>query len=136
MPTTDMTTVRIEGMPNLMRKLAGLSDAVAGNALLQSVLKGSDPMLKVATAKAPSRRRGSRVRKKVDREEKESTRHSAAVAIGPTQKGGIGQFHQELGGAHFPARPWLRPSFDETVEECKREIGNQLKDRIERAARA
>lgn len=42
----------------------------------------------------------------------------------------------ELGTAHMPAQPWLRPAFVDSEDEMLRQIGVSLRERIERTAKS
>lgn len=42
----------------------------------------------------------------------------------------------ELGTAHTPAQPWLRPAFLESEDEMLRQIGTSMKERIEKGRRS
>lgn len=42
----------------------------------------------------------------------------------------------ELGTAHMPAQPWLRPSFEDSEDQMLKQIGDSLKKRIERTAKS
>lgn len=64
-------------------------------------------------------------------------RSGAAVAsLGVSREAFYAVQFVELGTAHSPAQPWLRPSFVEAEDPMLRQIGKSLKDRVERTRKS
>src|SRR5262245_52163753 len=60
----------------------------------------------------------------------EATATEAIAKIGPSRKGFYGSFN-ELGTAHQPAKPFLRPAYDAKIDEALAVIGYFLAKGIE-----
>lgn len=60
---------------------------------------------------------------------------AAEAIIGPSREAFYATQFVELGTSKMPARPWLRPAFEASKDEVLREIGAQLRERLERIAK-
>lgn len=60
---------------------------------------------------------------------------SIEAIIGPTKEAFYATQFVELGTSKMPARPWLRPAFESSQDAVLREIGIQMRKRVERIAR-
>lgn len=56
---------------------------------------------------------------------KEARGSQMMVTVGPAQSAFYGLFH-EIGAGHNPAKPFLRPAFDENVDRIVKAIGESL----------
>lgn len=61
---------------------------------------------------------------------------SAVASLGVGREAFYATLFVELGTAHTPARPWLRPSFEDSAGAMLKQISVSLKERIERATRS
>lgn len=60
---------------------------------------------------------------------------SAEALVGPVREAFYATQFVELGTARMPARPWLRPAFESSQDPVLKEIGSQLRKRLERIAK-
>lgn len=61
---------------------------------------------------------------------------SAVASLGVGREAFYAVQFVELGTAHSPAQPWLRPAFTESEDEMLKAIATQLKERIERTRKS
>lgn len=57
---------------------------------------------------------------------------SAVAGLGVEKEAFYATVFVELGTAHMPAQPWLRPAFESSESEMLGQIGTSLKQRIEK----
>jgi HK97 gp10 family phage protein len=145
-------TVKITGGEELARKLAALSDAVAGDKLASAAMAGALPIQNRAKELAPYKT--GTLRRSIHSEIEQSTRNRAEVAIGTDVEyaaiqefGGtirpkraktlswIGEDGQRVfaKSVTVPAHPYLRPALDEEKDTAVREIGESLRILLEKA---
>jgi HK97 gp10 family phage protein len=60
---------------------------------------------------------------------------AAVASLGVGREAFYAALFVELGTARMPARPWLRPSFEESEDDMLRSIADELRQRVERIAR-
>jgi len=148
-----MTTVRVEleGDKELLRKLRQLDSAVAGQALRTSFTSGAAIFRNSAATKAPKLTRT--LSRSIHVEVLSQTKARITVMVGTDvvyarihEFGGVITPRQarflafEIEGqlifakrVHMPARPYMRPAFDENVQRVAQEIGEVLRSQIMRA---
>jgi len=127
----------IQGMDELLRGLADVDSLVKQkNIIARTLRKAAEPIRARAEELAPDdpTTPGSRIKENMMVTVSDQTAEGAVAKIGPSRKGFFGQF-AEFGTAHQPAEPFLRPAFDEKLEEATGIIREELRDQIERAAR-
>lgn len=56
---------------------------------------------------------------------------SAIATLGVAREAFYATAFVELGTAHMPARPWLRPAFEQSEDAMLKAIGTQMKTRID-----
>lgn len=144
------TEIMVEGAEELARALANLTDNVRAGILAGALAPAALPVLRAAQAKAPSSplppdppfdlrgslqikwgKKGSRIGADADH---------ADVAIGSFGKGGPGEFAYqhgfvELGTAHAPPHPYLRPALDENKDRIVETISRWLRTLLNQAMR-
>lgn len=133
---------KFEGGQELARALDKLPDALKRPTVIGALKKAGEPIRAAAEARAPkgdgpehladhiaisaipdsSTSRGGR-----------DPETDFAIKIGPTSQFFYGLF-AELGTAHQPARPWLRPPFDALAGPSLGVIGRELWKAIKGAA--
>ena len=136
-------------------QLKRLEEAPAEHALVTAAKAGAIIIRDAAATKAP--KRADILARSIHIEVLESSRHRAWVAIGTYlsyarihEFGGIikpkdptgwlrfrtydGEWHT-VKLVHMPARPYMRPAWDENIDRAVTEMGQVLKAQIERAAR-
>ena len=60
---------------------------------------------------------------------------SVEAIIGPSREAFYATQFVELGTSKMAARPWLRPAFESSQDAVLREIGTQMRKRIDRIAK-
>lgn len=136
-----MFTFKVEGFKELEDALRKLPEEVAGKVLRAALRKAALPMVEAARQAAPRSDspgpRGHmadsinvRLLKGVEGDHDIETH----LAIGPDSNHFYGLF-QEFGTVHQPARPFLRPAFDNGAEGALKQFSAELGKGIERAAR-
>jgi len=151
---SDGFNVKIVGGPELARKLAQLSDVVAGKALERATLAGALLVQNAAKEKAPYRT--GTLRRSIHSEVTETSKTRCEVEVGTDvvyariqEYGGVikpkgphllrwkdaksGQWYTAR-QVTLPAHPYLRPAFDEKGTAAVREIGEALKILLSRVA--
>lgn len=124
--------VRIDGLAELNRKLRELPRKVQRRGLRRAVRAGAEPIRERAEELAP--RRTGRLARNIVTRYRTSRVDRAVIEVGPGLRAFYGKF-QELGTSRHPARPFLRPAFDAGKDAAVRQIGDTLRQEIERAAR-
>lgn len=125
---------RVEGGDELARALEQMPDAVKRPTVIAALKDGGEPIRAAAAARAP---RGAGPEHLADHIAISAISDSStnrggrdaetdfAVKIGPSRQFFYGLF-EELGSAHQPARPWLRPAFDTLAGQALGVIGREL----------
>lgn len=60
---------------------------------------------------------------------------SVEAIVGPRREAFYATQFTELGTSKMPARPWLRPAFESSQDPVLREIGSQMRKRLDRIAK-
>lgn len=130
------TAVKITGAKELDNALSMLPKRIGRKILLQALRLGAKPMLGEA-------RNSIRVDSGLTKKDikiravpaKESSAPAVAIA-GSNAKSGRAYIMRflELGTSKMPARPFLRPAFDNNAEQTLNIIGQELGRRIEEEA--
>lgn len=132
-----MAEVVIIGGAELARKLAALSDAVAGNVLAAAVRSGGNLVMNDAKRLAPYRtgtlRRSIHVEVEAGKGHAEASvgtdvPYGARIEFGFDGKDSLGREY------HQPPRPYLRPALDENMDTAAQEIGDALRAALEAVA--
>jgi HK97 gp10 family phage protein len=120
-------SVRIDGGPRVAAALRQLSHRVSRQVQLEALRQAAVPMAEVAEEAAPydpniwgHLREEMMIRRAV-------YERDAAVAMGPWKKTFWGGF-QEWGTAYHEAQPFMRPAFDQTVQQSFKIILGYLAD--------
>lgn len=127
-------TVTIEGLPELKRKLLDMSEEMRQAKLEAAVLAGGQLIKNEAQVRVPVLT--GTLRRSITVQISESNATSASAAIGTNlayaariEFGFNGR--DRLGRLYSqPARPYLRPAFDQERENAYREIQDALRDAI------
>ena len=146
---------KIEGFRTLTRQLEGMETAVAGKILRGAAMSATLPALRAARAAAPvgtppyegkdpypvktykgrlrtpGFAKRNIARKSVLRRDKKGV----TVMIGVKPEAFYAVQFIELGTSAIPKRPWLEPSFKSSIPEINARLQQQLKKRIDKAAR-
>lgn len=120
----------------LQRKLERLEDGVRGRALRRALEEGMKPIVDTARSRAPRSagpptRGGQHLADSIDDEVTDVSAHHAEGAISYGKK----QFHGtilELGGKGVPARPFLRPAWDQRKDDAQAEVAAEVRRLIRR----
>lgn len=145
-------TVRIEGDAELIRKLERMG-ADVDKVLGQALQDGAEVVQQAANPKAPGpniaisdpKRRGSRREIKVGPDSEHWYYRFIETGAGAHQIGAERQVLKIYGEDYvtgtvqhqgFPARPFLRPAFDENKGRAQDAMGDVLKKAIEQGARS
>lgn len=119
--------VEIEGSEEIARKLAELSDTMAGGELAVATRLGAEVVAEEAANRVP--RKSGNLARSMSTQVTKATRTRATVLAGPTKDGYYGRF-LEFGTSRQAARPFLRPAFDEKKDEVVRVVGDYLRGRL------
>ena len=134
--------VDLEGVEDLERSLARLTEDVGGVHLRAAVLSGAEIVADVASQLAPRSEDGSHGHKpgfladNIKAEQQFTRRQDKAEAhVGMDKEAWYGQL-QETGTVHQPAQPFLRPALDETKDDVVDQVADELRARILRTVGA
>jgi len=116
-------------MQGLLEKLSGLSSMVTQKRVVaKAVRAGCEPIRARAEQLAPIDTGTLRESMMFTVTEQSAT--EAIGKIGPSRKGFYAHI-PEFGLAHNPAQPFLRPAFDEKIEEAKSLISAVIVEAVE-----
>jgi HK97 gp10 family phage protein len=134
----------------LDRALKELPKTTAGNVLTRTLLAAADPILKDAIANAPDDPatgapdlKTSIFKKKGKNGQRIFRRTVNVMVLAPNVRNpntnvqtGIAFYGRalEYGTGDMPAKPYMRPAFDNNVQVTIKIIGDELKKQIEKAA--
>jgi HK97 gp10 family phage protein len=131
-----MATEFVQGMSELLRKLRELPKALENRIVNEALEAGAQPILDTAKALAPVDTGLLRESLKVVTAPVRKNSHLVRVG---TEEGDYkgdafyAAFH-ELGTTKMPARPYLRPAFDQNVNRAIEIISSEIGTAIEREA--
>lgn len=122
-----MFSVRFEGGRAMASNLERLSKRLSRSILREALKEAAEPMRRAMSQKAPRDRtdpeQPALAESIVVGNARGEDAQEVAIAIGPSRDTYYGSF-QELGTAEFPAQPFVRPGFDETVHATLRLFGD------------
>lgn len=123
----------IHGLNEFVDDLGKLSLRMARIHLVRAGRAAAEPIQKRMERDAPDdpTTPGSQQRENFDANVANQTASGIDIFVGPTSAGFIAGF-SELGTAHQPARPYIGPAFDETLDEALQIFGLHLGDAIEK----
>lgn len=129
--------IEVIGDVELARKFQELGNMADKTDLIEAILLAvAEPIRAEASRNAPRRVGGKgTLSKEIIKKTIEKRRARVVVGVGPSKKAWYGVF-PERGTSHSPAKPYLRPSFDNGKETAKGEITSKLWDEIEGVARS
>lgn len=130
--------MKVEGGDKLARRLQMLAQETAREHMREAALAGAEVIRAEASAKAP--RKTGILARDIQKEVTKQTKSRVEIHVGPGKKGWYGRLvehgHAIVKGGrvigHVPPKPFLRPAFDEKVDEAQSVIADELKRRIER----
>jgi len=145
MALTDAVSVQVHGLAELERALMQLPEAVAGKALNGALAAGMGSIRKEAKNLIPvgtkahyigKKSKGKLVQpghlsKQLRVRKLRNEKFSSMYALSFSAAGFYGMFH-EFGTANMPARPILRPAFDNKKDQALERIKERLAANIER----
>lgn len=126
--------VTIKGDKELKAAFKRLSVAARGSALMTAAKAGILPIQNAAIENAPYLT--GNLARSIHTEEVEKTNHSAKVATGTDveyaarQEFGFNDTDARGRSYHQPARPYMRPAYDNHREEAIEEVSDALRDLI------
>lgn len=129
--------LRFEGGDKLRRALAELPEATERRIALNALKKGAEPMRIRADELAP-RKTGELARHMVTNTVRKQDAQEHTVAVGPAVSAFYGLFQEladEYGGVRNPARPFLRPAFDEMAPAAISIVRDEMWKSIKRRAK-
>ncbi|MDA8212163.1 MAG: HK97 gp10 family phage protein [Clostridia bacterium] len=122
------TKMQVKGLKELKQALEKVGQNVE-EVLVEAVMAGAKVIEKASKDKAPVKT--GKLKRSIGVKLKERTPYNAIATIGPNDEGFYGTF-VELGTKKMAAKPFLRPAFDENVQEARKEIRRVLKEAVER----
>ncbi len=122
-------TVVLEGQEDLIKKLNKINKGV-NRILVRAMKKAAAPIIRAAKAKAPFDTGELRDHIGVSVNAKPG---NVALIVGPTRGTFYGGFN-EFGTKNQPARPFMRPAFDEKKKVAAKIFGDQVIGAINAAA--
>ncbi len=126
-------SIKIEGLDALLRSISQLTNAVQAQEALTAVLEEvAEPIRASAAAKAPLDT--GRLRASITVQPLQNKKGEVSIAIGVTGDGFYGRFH-EYGTQFIPARPFMRPAFDQHKAATERRIAGLMWDLVEDSVR-
>jgi len=141
-----MPKVKIEiiGASKLKLQLERLSDNLAAETLERAALAGAEIVREDASRRAP--RQTGKLARSIVAEVASKSRNEVSVHVGPSEDAFYGMF-VEFGHAikksrkgsvlgHVPAKPFLRPAFDENEDRVKNEVGRVLRAALLKGAKS
>lgn len=128
-----MPDENVEGLQALLASMSDLPLVLQKNLIVRSLRKAAKPIADRMQATAPDdpETPGSRVREAISVTVTDQTATGAIAKVGPTRRGFPAIF-AELGTIHQPARAFIGPAFDHTIEDAYKQLGEELGDGIER----
>jgi HK97 gp10 family phage protein len=133
---------QVLGLSEINSVLKALPDRIANRLLQNAVSAGARVQLKAVKAKAPkhegpqsdaSEKYGTIV-ENLSVEPMRVLRNTSARGARVTTRNAFWAMFYELGTAHQPARPFMRPGFDESREEATNTVAGSLLTGVEREA--
>ena len=125
----------IHGLSQLVNNLNDLPLALGTqkNLIVRALRAGAEPIRARAAEMAPDdpTTPWSRIKENMMITVSDQTANGAVAKIGPSRKGFVGQF-SEWGTSRQSAKPFLKPAYDEKLDEAVRIIGETLADGIEK----
>lgn len=122
------TRMQVKGLVELKKNLEKVGRNVT-DVMDDAIMAGAAVIEKAAKAKAPVK--FGRLRRSITAEIKSKSYTFVTVRVGPGKEGFYGRF-VELGTKKMPAKPFLRPAFDENVQEARKEIRKVIKEAVKR----
>lgn len=119
---------KMVGAKELGANLIGVGREVAGTRLEAAGLAGGQIIADDARRRAP-KDTGKAARSIAPRIVR-STRHEVEIAIGPGHKEGWYLIFHELGTSKLPAKPFLRPAFDNNINRAVNEARKVFRKNI------
>lgn len=137
--------MKVEGGDKLARRLQMLAEETARKHMREAALEGAEVIRAAAVEKAPERT--GTLKENIFTEITKQTKNRVEIQIGPGEKGWYGRLVEEghaivVGGSlkskkrpgriigHVPPHPFLRPAFDEKVDEAQEVMVNELRRRL------
>jgi HK97 gp10 family phage protein len=120
--------VHIDGIKDLHRKLDALEDSVRRDTMAAAVLAGLQPIRNAAQVFVPVKT--GNLRRSIQTRILESNKYGASGVVGTnlTYARPV-----EFGTSNRPAKPYLRPAFDQERENAFEEVQIVLREAIENA---
>jgi HK97 gp10 family phage protein len=124
-------TMHLEGFAELERALDQLSRRVSVRVQRNALMVAAEPTRRAMAVHAPHEPGKPDLRDSMTVSPTPGEdANEIAVAIGPSQAGWYGSF-QEFGTSRHAAQPFVRPAFDETVEEAAQAIADELRNELD-----
>lgn len=128
--------MKVEGGDKLARKLQMLAEETAREHMREAALAGGEVIRAEAESKAP--RKSGTLAGSIKTEIRKQTRSRVEIHVGPGAKGWYGRLVEDghaivVNGAKIgdvPPHPFLRPAFDEKVDEAQRVVEEELRRRL------
>jgi len=128
--------MKVEGGDKIARRLQMLAEETAREHMREAALAGAEVIRAEAEQKAP--RKIGTLAGDMQKEISKQTKSRVEIKIGPGKKGWYGRYVEE-GHAlvvkkktvgHVAPHPFLRPAFDEKVNEAQDAMAAELKRRL------
>jgi HK97 gp10 family phage protein len=121
-----MITLQTTGGPELLAALNQLSARVSKSVQLEALREGAAPIQRAMSALAPYEPGKPDLRDNIlVANSRGRDRQETAVAVGPSRLAFYGSFF-EFGTSKLPARPFMRPAFDENWQKSLKLIADDL----------
>lgn len=118
----------LSGVTEMRQRLERIGDEVATDGVRKALFAAAEPIRDSAEDKAPEK--SGFLKDNIIIVEVDTSRHGAAVDVGPHEDAFYGLF-QELGTEDHAAQPFLRPAFDESAVEARQRAAVVLRMVIE-----
>lgn len=128
-----MASEDVHGLQALLDSMEGLKLSQQKNVIARSLRKAAAPIIAEIKRRAPNdpKTPGSSIAESIIVQVTEQTADGAIAKIGPS-KHGFAAIWAEVGGKNQPARPFIGPAFDSTVDKAYELLADELGDAIER----
>lgn len=123
----------VVGLQSLLKSMDGIPLVMQKTLIVRALREASEPIRTRAEELAPDdpTTPGSRIKENMMTQVSDQTADGAIAKTGASRKGFVGEF-AEFGTIHQSADPFLRPAYDEKLDEAVRTLGQVLAEGIEK----
>ena len=125
--------VQIQGLDGLLDKFEALDTKVAKQSLRKALKAGGDVFKQEIVTRAPQRT-GQLKAEIASLTSINANEGTGAVSVGPLKHAFYGEF-AEFGTRHQPAKPFIRPAFDQKADDALTAFTDVLRDAVDEASK-